>query len=59
MWRTGAMAEDPLVSKGLGLAGNERIIGFIYLGSVEGERRSPRVLAPGDFVQAWSQPALN
>ena len=59
MWRTGAMAEEPLVTRGLGLAGNERIIGFIYLGNVEGERRNPRVLAQEDFVQSWSEPLLS
>ena len=59
MWRTGAIAEDPLVTSGLGLNDNERIIGFIYLGSVEGERRKPRVLALQDFVQPWGETALS
>lgn len=59
MWRTGAMTEEPLVTRGLGLATNERIVGFIYLGSVEGERRSPRVLAPQDFVQPWLGSAIS
>lgn len=59
MWRTGAIAEDPLVTGGLGLRENERIIGFIYLGSVEGERRKPRVLAQQDFVQSWGENTLS
>ena len=59
MWRTGALTEDPLVTSGLGLASNERIIGFIYLGNVEGERRSPRVLALKDFVQPWNGAAVS
>ena len=59
MWRTGAQAEDPLVARGLGLAAHERIVGFVYLGSVDGERRSPRVLAVSDFVQAWSAPRIS
>lgn len=59
MWRTGAMAEDPLVSKGLGLRSNERIIGFVYLGNVEGERRNPRALAVEDFVRPWNEAALS
>jgi nitroreductase len=54
MWRSGAQTESPLVARGLGLARDEQIIGFVYLGSVEGERRAPRKLAPADFVQPWS-----
>ena len=59
IWRTGAQAEAPLVLQGLGLSANERIVGFIYLGSVEGERRVPRMLDPQDFVQSWSEAALS
>ncbi|MBF7729514.1 nitroreductase family protein [Pseudomonas sp. N040] len=59
MWRTGAQAQDPLVARGLGLASNERIVGFIYLGSVDGERRSPRKLAVEDFVRPWPDSAIS
>ncbi|MCY1258707.1 putative NAD(P)H nitroreductase YdjA [compost metagenome] len=54
MWRTGAMAFDPLVHEGLGLAANERIVGFIYMGTPIGELRRPVELAPADFVSAWN-----
>lgn len=53
MWRTGDMAHDRFVAKGLGLADNEQIVGFIYLGSVEGELRTPPALEPKDFVSVW------
>ncbi|MCY1286488.1 putative NAD(P)H nitroreductase YdjA [compost metagenome] len=53
MWRTGEMAHDRFVADGLGLAGNEQIVGFLYLGSVEGDRRSPPELDPADFVSTW------
>lgn len=53
MWRTGELSHHPQVLAGLGLASNERIVGFIYLGSVEGERRVPPVLELADFVAAW------
>ena len=59
MWRTGAQTESPIVARGLGLASHEQIIGFIYLGSVEGERRAPRALTPADFVQVWDGPAIS
>lgn len=53
MWRTGDLAYDPLVAAGLGLASHEQIIGFVYLGSVEGARRTPAPLALADYVQSW------
>ncbi|WP_374438678.1 nitroreductase family protein [Pseudomonas panipatensis] len=53
IWRTGALASDPLVQQGLGLSANERIIGFIYLGTPTGERRQPIPLDPAAFVSAW------
>ncbi|MDT4810904.1 putative NAD(P)H nitroreductase YdjA [compost metagenome] len=53
MWRTGEMAYDRTVAAGLGLGEQERIVGFLYLGSVEGDRRAAPELAPADFVKAW------
>lgn len=54
IWRTGELAYAAPVMAGLGLAGNERIVGFLYLGSVVGERRTPLALAPADFVSDWA-----
>ncbi|WP_044870335.1 nitroreductase family protein [Pseudomonas sp. LFM046] len=53
MWRTGELAYDRTVAEGLGLDAHERIVGFLYLGTVEGERRAAPELAPADFVQTW------
>jgi nitroreductase len=36
MWRTGSMAYHPMVMAGLGLEAHEKIIAFVYLGSVDG-----------------------
>lgn len=36
MWRTGSMAFNKTVNKGLGLQDSEKIIGFLYLGTVAG-----------------------
>lgn len=33
IWRTGDLSFDPIVAEGLGLASEEKIIGFIYLGT--------------------------
>lgn len=53
VWRTGELAYHPHVLAGLGLQTGERLVGFIYLGSFEGERRVPPPLTPADFVSAW------
>lgn len=53
MWRTGELCYSAQVMAGLGLAAHERIVGFLYLGSVEGERRTPQGLNPADFVSGW------
>ena len=50
IWRTGGMAYDPLVAKGLGLADNQKIVGFIYVGEVEGKRKNLPTLDQGDYV---------
>ncbi|GGB80470.1 nitroreductase [Marinobacterium zhoushanense] len=41
MWRSGDMAFNPKVAQGLGLAENEQIIGFIYLGQTVKEKTVP------------------
>ena len=53
IWRTGALAQHPHVLAGLGLEAGEKIVGFLYVGSFEGERRNPPALQPLDFVSAW------
>ena len=54
VWRTGEFAYDPHVMKGLGLAEQERLLGFLYLGTPEGRIRSAPVLEPEAFVSAWN-----
>ncbi|WP_313087458.1 nitroreductase family protein [Pseudomonas sp.] len=53
VWRTGEFAYDRHVAEGLGLAENEQILGFIYLGTPEGNLRTPPQLDPRYFVSAW------
>lgn len=53
MWRTGELAYDARVAEGLGLSGEERIVGFLYLGTPERELRTPAQLQLADFVSAW------
>ena len=53
MWRTGSMAYDRHVMAGLGLAENEKIIGFLYLGSVAGNLKKLRPEDPADYFREW------
>jgi nitroreductase len=53
VWRTGDLSYNARVAKGLGLASNEQIIAFLYLGTPERELRTPQDLAIDDFVTAW------
>ncbi|WP_437881300.1 nitroreductase family protein [Pseudomonas sp. LRF_L74] len=53
IWRTGELASNAVVDSGLGLAANERIVGFLYLGNLDGERRTPQSPAPAEYVSGW------
>ena len=57
VWRTGEMAYHPLVRDGLGLAANEQIIAFLYLGQRQGEPKALPELATADFFSSWRGPA--
>jgi len=53
IWRTGAMTEDDIVLDGLGVESHEKIIGFLYLGYVNGPARPTPALDPGDYFRHW------
>jgi len=53
VWRTGDAAFDRNVMDGLGLANNEEITGFLYLGTREGDPKPLPSLATIDFVSQW------
>jgi nitroreductase len=53
MWKTGAPAYDATVKRALGLAADDDIVGFIYLGrQVGGGIQAPRPQAE-EFVSVW------
>lgn len=54
MWRTGGMAYHPYVMQGLGLAASERIVGYLYVGRVEGKVRELVPLPVEEFVTEWT-----
>jgi len=53
MWRTGDLASNPAVREGLGLGGNETIVGFLYLGTPRGGLRDAPTLDAANFFKAW------
>lgn len=53
IWRTGDAAFDRAVMDGLGLAANEEIVGFLYLGSRDGKAKQIPSLDTADFVSDW------
>ncbi|MBB5212007.1 nitroreductase family protein [Microbulbifer hydrolyticus] len=53
-WRTGALAENRAVARGLGLADNEEISGFIYMGTPQKPPRAAPELAVEDFFANWT-----
>lgn len=55
IWRTGVNATDALVRSGLGLGENDEIIGFVYLGSREGDRKVLPRINIDDYVKPWGE----
>lgn len=53
IWRTGDAAFDRTVMDGLGLAEDEEITGFIYLGSRDGRAKPIPLLSTAEFVSSW------
>lgn len=54
VWRTGELAYDPIVREGLGLAENEQIAAFLYVGHPAGMPKSVPQLEVKDFFRDWS-----
>jgi nitroreductase len=56
VWRTGDMAYNQQVAAGLGLAADEQLIAYLYLGTPERELRAVPQVQVSDFVRAWPAP---
>jgi nitroreductase len=54
IWRTGPMAFNPQVRHGLGLAANERVLGFLYLGTRQGPAKPLPRYEIDDYFTPWS-----
>ncbi len=53
MWRTGSLAYDPIVKSGLGLSTVEKIIGFLYIGTINGGTKRPCEADVQSYFQEW------
>ncbi|MDC9614364.1 NAD(P)H nitroreductase [Xenorhabdus khoisanae] len=49
IWRSGSWTEDPIVKAGLGCSENDKIVGFLYLGTPE--LKAPVKVATPDLTQ--------
>ena len=54
IWRTGANASDDTVRHGLGLAENEHIAAFLYLGTAAAAAKKIPQLPLERYYQVWS-----
>lgn len=53
IWRTGGVAYDKVVKEGLGLSAAEKIIGFLYLGTMPVDGLKPPQDSVDDYFQNW------
>jgi len=53
MWRTGSVAYHASVRQGLGLEDHEKIVGFLYTGSVSVKKPAVPRPATEEFVRHW------
>lgn len=53
IWRTGDVAYDQFVMAGLGLSDTEKIVGFLYLGTVPIEGLKAPEMHVDDYFQNW------
>lgn len=53
MWRTGPLAYNVDVAKGLGLTDQEKIVGFLYVGTPEGKAKAIPSHDVNAFVTKW------
>ena len=53
VWRTGGNAYDEKVRQGMGLSADQEIVGFLYLGTIDGNYKPLPALAIEDFCQSW------
>lgn len=56
VWVTGPFAKSPIVNQKLGLEANEKIVGIVYVGTVDGHHPQVNRPHPAPFVREWFGP---
>jgi nitroreductase len=54
IWRTGTFALNKKVNKYLGLNSDQQVLGYLYIGTPEGNQKNIPDLKPSDFVTKWN-----
>ena len=54
IWRTGTFALNNKVNKFLGLNNEQQVLGYLYIGTPEGEAKRIPDLDPSDYVTKWT-----
>ena len=53
MWRTGVFALNEKISKYLELKDNQKVIGYLYIGTASGKQKKIPEMDTSDFVTQW------
>ena len=51
IWRTGKLAFNPFIESKLGLMENQKILGYLYIGTSEGKNKKVPELELSKFVK--------
>jgi len=54
IWRTGDNSYDPAVKAGLGLDAGEEIVGYVYVGSINGSPKPLSETPVAEFLSHWN-----
>ena len=55
IWRTGMSTYEPLMAERLGLPAEEKLLGFLYLGTPKGTAKVVQELPIADFFKPWPE----
>ena len=53
IWRTGRFAFNEKISERLGLSNNQTVIGYIYIGTPAGKKKSLPQMNTDDYISIW------
>ena len=53
MWRTGVFALNEKISKSLKLKDNQKVIGYLYVGTATGKQKKIPEMNISEFVTEW------